>query len=58
NSKVTLDHRTAHKKLVISDHYTTLGVADQPQSYPDQAERFFNSPVPNKYIPRTGTARG
>ncbi|XP_038633915.1 E3 ubiquitin/ISG15 ligase TRIM25 [Scyliorhinus canicula] len=42
NSKVTLDHRTAHKKLVISDHYTTLCVADQLQSYPDQAERFFN----------------
>ncbi|XP_041072920.1 E3 ubiquitin/ISG15 ligase TRIM25 isoform X2 [Carcharodon carcharias] len=42
NSRVTFDHRTAHKKLVIADRYTTLSVADQPQSYPDLPERFFN----------------
>ncbi|XP_067914721.1 E3 ubiquitin/ISG15 ligase TRIM25-like [Heterodontus francisci] len=42
NSKVTLDHRTAHKKLVISNLYTSLAIADQPQSYPDTPERFFN----------------
>ncbi|XP_078393449.1 E3 ubiquitin/ISG15 ligase TRIM25-like, partial [Cetorhinus maximus] len=42
NSRITFDHRTAHKKLVISDRYTTLSLADQPQSYADLPERFFN----------------
>ncbi|XP_048467026.1 E3 ubiquitin/ISG15 ligase TRIM25 [Rhincodon typus] len=41
-SKVTFDHRTAHKKLLICDNYTRLSVAEQLQSYPDQAARFIN----------------
>ncbi|XP_078063302.1 E3 ubiquitin/ISG15 ligase TRIM25-like isoform X5 [Mustelus asterias] len=42
NSKITYDHRTAHKKLVINDRFTVLSLVEQPQSYPDQPERFIN----------------
>ncbi|XP_007909819.2 E3 ubiquitin/ISG15 ligase TRIM25 [Callorhinchus milii] len=41
--KVTFNHRTAHKRLVLSDHYTRLSVAEQPQPYPDIPERFTHS---------------
>ncbi|XP_059804120.1 E3 ubiquitin/ISG15 ligase TRIM25 isoform X2 [Hypanus sabinus] len=42
NSKVTFNQRSAHKKLILSDRYTTLTVGEQLQSYPDLPERFFN----------------
>ncbi|XP_059509556.1 E3 ubiquitin/ISG15 ligase TRIM25 isoform X2 [Stegostoma tigrinum] len=41
-SKVTFDHRTAHKKLLIRDDYTRLCVAEQLQPYPDLPTRFIN----------------
>ncbi|XP_051889234.1 E3 ubiquitin/ISG15 ligase TRIM25 isoform X2 [Pristis pectinata] len=42
NSKVTFNQRSAHKKLVLSDRYTSVSVSEQPQVYPDLPERFFN----------------
>ncbi|XP_067859889.1 E3 ubiquitin/ISG15 ligase TRIM25 isoform X2 [Heptranchias perlo] len=44
NCKVSFNQRTAHKKLVLSERYTSLSVTDQPQSYPELPERFFNCP--------------
>ncbi|XP_072098567.1 E3 ubiquitin/ISG15 ligase TRIM25 isoform X2 [Mobula birostris] len=42
NSKVNFNQRSAHKKLILSDRYTTLTVGEQLQAYPDLPERFFN----------------
>ncbi|XP_072882624.1 E3 ubiquitin/ISG15 ligase TRIM25 isoform X4 [Hemitrygon akajei] len=42
NSKVTFNQRSAHKKLILGDRYTTLTVGEQLQPYPDLPERFFN----------------
>ncbi|XP_043571132.1 E3 ubiquitin/ISG15 ligase TRIM25-like isoform X2 [Chiloscyllium plagiosum] len=41
-SKITFDHRTAHKKLLVRNEYTHLSVADQLQPYPDHPGRFVN----------------
>ncbi|XP_072415132.1 E3 ubiquitin/ISG15 ligase TRIM25 isoform X2 [Chiloscyllium punctatum] len=41
-SKITFDHRTAHKKLLVRDDYTHLSVANQLQPYPDHPGRFVN----------------
>ncbi|XP_055510283.1 E3 ubiquitin/ISG15 ligase TRIM25 [Leucoraja erinacea] len=42
NCKVTFNYRTAHKKLVVGDRYTSLCVGDKTQSGPEYAERFYN----------------
>ncbi|XP_060700634.1 E3 ubiquitin/ISG15 ligase TRIM25 isoform X2 [Hemiscyllium ocellatum] len=41
-SKITFDHRTAHKKLLVRNDYTHLSVADQLQPYPDHPGRFVS----------------
>ncbi|XP_069785733.1 E3 ubiquitin/ISG15 ligase TRIM25 isoform X3 [Narcine bancroftii] len=42
NTRVTFNQRSAHKKLLLGNHYTSLSIAEQPQDYPNLPERFYN----------------
>uniref|UniRef100_UPI00398F8A39 E3 ubiquitin/ISG15 ligase TRIM25-like isoform X2 n=1 Tax=Pristiophorus japonicus TaxID=55135 RepID=UPI00398F8A39 len=42
NCRVTFNQRTAHKKLALSERYSSLSMSEQPQVYADLPERFFN----------------
>ncbi|XP_035259751.1 E3 ubiquitin/ISG15 ligase TRIM25-like isoform X4 [Anguilla anguilla] len=37
---LTLDHRTAHKRIVLSENFTKASVSDEPAAYPDSPARF------------------
>lgn len=37
---LTLDPRTAHKRIVLSENFTKASVSDEPSSYPDSPARF------------------
>ncbi|XP_061082889.1 E3 ubiquitin/ISG15 ligase TRIM25 isoform X9 [Conger conger] len=35
-----LDHRTAHKRIILSEDFTKASVSDEPAGYPDSPARF------------------
>ncbi|XP_064180284.1 E3 ubiquitin/ISG15 ligase TRIM25 isoform X2 [Anguilla rostrata] len=37
---LTLDHRTAHKRIVLSENFTKASVSEEPAAYPDSPARF------------------
>nr|XP_040042207.1 E3 ubiquitin/ISG15 ligase TRIM25 isoform X2 [Gasterosteus aculeatus aculeatus] len=55
SSVLTLDPKTAHKRIVLSEGFTKASVSDEPTNYPDSPERFS---VCSQVLASKGFSRG